>query len=108
MAERIANARKEAEYLKDKIREKKAALNDTSRKNPLTYTLRTHYSRVCAQTFFFLFSVLSHHAQGSKGPHFLEHDPSHSTNIPIAPPHPTSTIARTIPSLIANDAYPIA
>jgi len=30
MAERIANARKEAEYLKDKIREKKQALNDTS------------------------------------------------------------------------------
>ncbi|KAK3830013.1 MAG: WD40-repeat-containing domain protein [Linnemannia gamsii] len=32
MAERIANARKEAEYLKDKIREKKALLNDTSLK----------------------------------------------------------------------------
>lgn len=30
MAERIANARKEAEFLKDKIREKKQALNDTS------------------------------------------------------------------------------
>ncbi|KAF9365984.1 MAG: WD40-repeat-containing domain protein [Benniella sp.] len=33
MAERIANARKEAEYLKDKIREKKQALNDTSLKS---------------------------------------------------------------------------
>lgn len=33
MAERIANARKEAEFLKDKIREKKSALNDTSCKD---------------------------------------------------------------------------
>ncbi|KAF9212758.1 guanine nucleotide-binding protein subunit beta 1 [Podila verticillata] len=33
IAERIANARKEAEYLKDKIREKKQALNDASLRN---------------------------------------------------------------------------
>jgi len=30
LAERVANARKEAEFLKDKIRETKSALNDAS------------------------------------------------------------------------------
>ncbi|KAF9921886.1 guanine nucleotide-binding protein subunit beta 1, partial [Modicella reniformis] len=33
MVERIATARKEAEFLKDKIKEKKQALNDTSLKS---------------------------------------------------------------------------
>ncbi|GJJ71212.1 guanine nucleotide-binding protein G(I)/G(S)/G(T) subunit beta-1 [Entomortierella parvispora] len=33
LAERVANARKEAEFLKDKIRETKSALNDASLKN---------------------------------------------------------------------------
>ena len=33
IAERIANARREAEFLKDKIRESRAVLNDAQRKS---------------------------------------------------------------------------
>ena len=86
MAERIANARKEAEYLKDKIREKKAALNDTSRKSTPHQTLEAVF-RSSPKPFLMCIDI-----RLSKGPSVLACDMKTTTTVlllPSPPPPPT-------------------